>query len=69
KKGLSYQDKRKLEILEKEILSLETEEKELVQNLQSPDPELARKSGERLSHLQEELQKKVADWEELASKE
>lgn len=69
KKGLSYQDKRKLEILEKEILSLETEEKELVQNLQSPDPELARKSGERLSHLQEELHKKVADWEELASKE
>lgn len=69
KKGLSYQDKRKLEILEKDILSLETEEKELVQNLQSTDPELARKSGERLSNLQEELQKKVTEWEELASKE
>ncbi|EPG67352.1 ABC-F family ATP-binding cassette domain-containing protein [Leptospira wolffii] len=69
KKGLSYQDKRKLEILEKEILSLETEEKELVQNLQSSDPELAKKSGERLSNLQDELQRKVTEWEELASKE
>ncbi|TGJ99395.1 ABC transporter ATP-binding protein [Leptospira semungkisensis] len=69
KKGLGYQDKRKLETLEKEIASLETEEKDLVEKLQSTDPELARKSGERLTQLQEELLLKVKEWEDLASKE
>ncbi len=69
KKGLGYQDKRKLESLEGEIASLEEEEKKLVLQLQSNDSELAKIAGARLSILQEDLIKKVKEWEELAAKE
>lgn len=69
KKGLGYQDKRRLEILEKEIADLEEEEKRLVDGLQSSDPEISRTSGERLTLLQEDLARKVAEWEGLAAKE
>ncbi|EPG75556.1 ABC transporter, ATP-binding protein [Leptospira fainei serovar Hurstbridge str. BUT 6] len=71
KKGLGYQDKRKLETLEKEIAELESEERILVETLQSgtASPEKAKISGERLTKIQEELLRKVGEWEDLASKE
>ncbi|TGK13974.1 ABC transporter ATP-binding protein [Leptospira fletcheri] len=70
KKKLGYQEKRKLEQLEKDISELESEEKQIVERLQTLlSPSEAKLSAERLKRIQEELFEKVSEWEILASKE
>ncbi|PJZ70543.1 ABC transporter ATP-binding protein [Leptospira perolatii] len=71
KKGLGYQEKRRLESLEAEITHLESELKECMDLLQSGSaaPDIARSTGDKISQIQSELNEKVSEWETLATKE
>ncbi|AKP25713.1 Uncharacterized ABC transporter ATP-binding protein YfmR [Leptospira interrogans serovar Manilae] len=67
KKGMSFQQKKELEVLESEISLLEKEERSLTDILQSgaTKPEELANVGNRLTEIHSELSLKLDRWEEL----
>ncbi|MDV6235260.1 ABC-F family ATP-binding cassette domain-containing protein [Leptospira ellisii] len=67
KKGLSFQQKKELEVLETEIETLEREEKTLTDLLQSGTgaPDELVNAGNRLTEIHSALPAKLERWEEL----
>ncbi|MCK5737206.1 MAG: ABC-F family ATP-binding cassette domain-containing protein [Spirochaetaceae bacterium] len=71
KKGLNFNEKKKMESLMEEILILEEELEVLEQffSLPSPDPEKLAAAGRRHDPLREEIAGKTSQWEELADRD
>jgi len=71
KKGLSFKEKKEMESLMEEILSLEDELSELEEMFSrpSPDPEMLAEAGRRHDPLRAEIAEKTARWEELAGRD
>ena len=71
KKGLSFKEKKEMESLMEEILSLEDELSELEEMFSrpSPDQEMLADAGRRHDPLRAEIAEKTARWEELAGRD
>lgn len=65
-KKLSFKEQREFDALDQEIPLLEAEQKELEEKMSSSDFAIVKEASERYKEITEELQVKMARWEELA---
>ena len=71
KKGLSFKEKKEMESLMTQVLTLEEELAELeeVFSIPDPDPERLAEAGRRHEPLREEIADRTREWEELAARD